>query len=271
MNKYIVTHEENRMKDEGNIKKARDNFIFRRTNNLYFLLKNRYDWIDKIIKEGDSVLEVGCGTGVSKFFIKTKCKLILSDLANYEWLDKKNIDALDTKLKDNSFDIVFCSNMIHHTPFPNKFFKEISRILKPNGLLLIQGINSSLITRLALRIKRHEGWNYNVNVYDDEIPCTNEKDLWSANCCIPNLLFDNIKQFEENIPEFTHEKNSYSEFITFLISGGVIAKSKTIDLPFYILKIVKIFESVPVKLFPKIFAMQRKIILLNNKKNKNDE
>ena len=34
------------------------------------------------------------------------------------------------KFKDNTFDYVIASNMIHHVPYPIKFFKEMNRILK---------------------------------------------------------------------------------------------------------------------------------------------
>ena len=41
---------------------------------------------------------------------------------------KKMIDALNTGLDSNYFDFVIASNMIHHVPYPMKFFKEMERI-----------------------------------------------------------------------------------------------------------------------------------------------
>ena len=42
----------------------------------------------------------------------------------------KNIDAQNTKFQNESFDYVISSNMIHHIPYPIKFFREMNRILK---------------------------------------------------------------------------------------------------------------------------------------------
>ena len=47
----------------------------------------------------------------------------------------KNTDATD--FEDNSFDVITLSNTIHHLPPGNKLFKEIERLLKPNGVLFI--------------------------------------------------------------------------------------------------------------------------------------
>ena len=40
-----------------------------------------------------------------------------------------------TGFKNESFDYVIASNMIHHIPYPMKFFREMNRILKKGGKL----------------------------------------------------------------------------------------------------------------------------------------
>lgn len=45
------------------------------------------------------------------------------------------------KLKSNSFDIVSLYDVLEHIPNPNKFLREIRRILKPQGLIVIQSPN----------------------------------------------------------------------------------------------------------------------------------
>ena len=77
------------------------------------------------IKKDDVGLEVGAGPGLSKEFIKNG-SLKISDFSDHKHLDFKNIDAQDTKFKENSYDFIIASNMIHHVPYPVKFFKEIS-------------------------------------------------------------------------------------------------------------------------------------------------
>ena len=59
--------------------------------------------------------------------------------------DYKNIDALDTKFQDSSFNYVIAAHVLHHIPYPLKFFKEMHRILKKDGKLLIHEANLSVL------------------------------------------------------------------------------------------------------------------------------
>jgi SAM-dependent methyltransferase len=52
--------------------------------------------------------------------------------------------------KDNSFDIVFCSEVVEHLPIITNFLGECNRVLKQNGLLLLTTDNP---TYLKNRIK----------------------------------------------------------------------------------------------------------------------
>ena len=92
--------------------------------------------MNDFINENDKGIEVGSGAGFSKDFIKNR-NFKLTDLGNDDFLDYKNIDAQDTKFENESFNYVIASNMIHHIPYPIKFFKEMNRILKKNGKLII--------------------------------------------------------------------------------------------------------------------------------------
>lgn len=257
---YMPKHDENRMKNEGDVNGARKNFLNNPSNNLKFLVEQRYKWMNDYIDENSRGIEVGCGTGVSKFYIKSK-NFILTDYCDNEWLDVKNVDSLHTPFENNSFDFVIAGNMIHHLPYPVKFFEEMNRILKPGGVLLIQEINASFFMRLFLRLMRHEGYSFKVDVFNENLACTDPKDLWSANCAIPNLLFDDKDKFKREISYFEIISNRYSEFFIFLNSGGVIAKIFYIPLPWFLLKIAKAFDDILTKGFSNIFALQRKVVL----------
>jgi SAM-dependent methyltransferase len=62
--------------------------------------------------------------------------------------------------KDNSFDIVSARHLIEHIPDPNDIIKEISRLLKPGGRLVIITPNSNALGRK---------W-FGLNWFPDEIP-----------------------------------------------------------------------------------------------------
>jgi len=45
-------------------------------------------------------------------------------------------DITQTRLKENTFDAIFCQSVIEHGVIIHDYLKEMSRILKPNGLLI---------------------------------------------------------------------------------------------------------------------------------------
>jgi len=49
------------------------------------------------------------------------------------------------------------------------------------------------------------------------------------------------------------------ESLIFPLSGGVIAETKTINLPNSFLRIVDAFDNILIKCFPNIFALGRKV------------
>ncbi|GAB2026918.1 class I SAM-dependent methyltransferase [Lactovum odontotermitis] len=68
--------------------------------------------------------------------------------------------AQDLPFADNSFDIAVCSASFHHFPDPAGFLAEASRIIKPDGKLVIAEIRIPVVTRIYNRLvtqNSHEG------------------------------------------------------------------------------------------------------------------
>ena len=107
------------------------------------------------IKPRDVVLDIGCGTaflslGVSKAVGKSG-KVLCFDISE-EMMKKakenlsnagvSNVefrvgDAEDIPLEDNSVDAVVGNMVLHHCPDPESAIKEMARVLKPNGRLVL--------------------------------------------------------------------------------------------------------------------------------------
>ena len=259
--KIQFSHNENRMKSIADTKIARELYYSSKSKNVKFLLNERFSWMNDFIQDEDTGIEVGSGAGFSKDFIKNK-NFKLTDIGEDDHLDFKNIDAQSTGFESESFDYVIASNMIHHIPFPIKFFKEMNRIIKKGGKLIIFESYCSLVFQLATIIMKHEGFDFTLNVWDEKNPKSDEKNAWHGNIAVPHLIFDDKAKFEKNLGKyFKIEYEKLTECFIFLNSGGVTSKTKCIPLNNFFLNLLNKIDRVLVKLFPKIFCMGRRIVL----------
>ena len=185
-NKVQFSNEENRMKSIANTKIARELYYSSKSKNVRFLLDKRFSWMNNFINENDIGIEVGSGAGFSKDFIKNK-NFKLTDLGNDGHLDFKNIDAQNTGFDNDSFNYVIASNMIHHIPFPIKFFQEMNRILKKDGKLIIFESYCSVVFQLATIIMKHEGFDFTLDVWAEKNPKSDAKNAWHGNSCPINF------------------------------------------------------------------------------------
>ncbi len=259
--KVKFEHKENKLKNEGDIINSRNFFYSTKSKNLTFLMEKRFNWMNKYIDSDSTGLEVGAGPGLSKEFIKCK-NFKISDYTECDFLDFKNVNILKTSFPDNAFDFIISSNVIHHVPYPIVFFEEMKRILKKNGKLIIQDVNCSLIHQILTIILKHEGFNFESNVFSKKECSTDEKDLWSGNIAIPNLLFDDINKFKQNVSGFKLAYHNYSEFLCLVNSGGVIAKTFYIPLNRLFFNLLDFIDKFLIKIFPSIFAFQCQVVLI---------
>jgi len=104
-----------------------------------------FDFLFNGILKKDKVLDLGCGNG--RFFEKVNAEYFGVD--NSEELIKiarekygnyfKVGSALDIPFEDNYFDRVYSIAVLHHIPldYQEVFIKEIKRVLKKDGLIIL--------------------------------------------------------------------------------------------------------------------------------------
>lgn len=110
------------------------------------------------IKDGDKVLDIGCGVGnFTKLVKKTysKCEIWGTDISDkvIEANQKEDPDikylyqhiGSQTELPDNYFDVVFCGETIEHLDSPEILFQDAQRVLKKGGKLIITTPNEDHI------------------------------------------------------------------------------------------------------------------------------
>lgn len=156
LSKYLTKHPSKFLSHYGDLDYARRTYVEKKNPNLHYLIKHRFIWMNEFIENNWVGVELGSGIGASKDFIIAK-QFLTSDFADLGWIDVRNVNAMSTPFKDCSQDFIIANNMIHHCAFPTLFLKEVHRILKPGGKLLIQEVQTSFFMRLVLRLMQHEG------------------------------------------------------------------------------------------------------------------
>jgi len=104
----------------------------------------------RIIKENSKILDVGSGEGFFKFFFDAICKEKIEWHGIEIWkeraefcrhigyqIDEVNLEKDNIPFEDEQFDIVLASHVIEHLPDPIRVVKEMGRVLKRNGILLV--------------------------------------------------------------------------------------------------------------------------------------
>ena len=131
------------------------------------------------IQPGARVLEVGIGTGISMAAYPPHCEVTGIDLAedmlerarqkaeDNDWRHFRllEMDALNLKFPDNTFDYVTSFHVISVVPDPVRMMQEIHRVCKPQGDIAI--INHFRTTKPVLGqiigaltpVTRHLGWD----------------------------------------------------------------------------------------------------------------
>jgi len=241
---------------------VRKDYYDNKVNNLVYLVKQRYEWMNEYINENSIGLEFGSGHGLSKDIIKSK-NFVTSDVCQYEWIDE-NIDALNINKEDSSQDFIIVSNVIHHLAQPNIFFKECSRVLKKDGLLIIQDTHASLMLRWIIHTIKHEGYSFEVNPFDKDAVCNNPTEPWSGNNAIPSILFEDRNKFEKNF-NFKVIHHKYCEFLIFILSGGITNRRFSLSFPSFILNVISGLDKLLSFISNNIFSLQQQVVLKNNK------
>lgn len=107
-----------------------------------------YKFAQKNLGKFSRVLDLGSGTGTFLEFIGEKAVGLEFNLENVEYCQNRNLnvvhgDARSIPFNNDTFDAVFCSHLLQVFS-PNEIasvFKEINRVLKPNGRLVISTLN----------------------------------------------------------------------------------------------------------------------------------
>jgi ubiquinone/menaquinone biosynthesis C-methylase UbiE len=117
--------------------------------------------LDKYLHKTDKILELGCGTGlILKEVNKKVSKAIGIDLsqkmlekAKKRGLEVYHAEASNMPFEDNSFDLVYSYKVLAHIEAIEKTLHEIKRVLKPNGIAVLEFYNRNSLRTIIKKIK----------------------------------------------------------------------------------------------------------------------
>jgi 2-polyprenyl-3-methyl-5-hydroxy-6-metoxy-1,4-benzoquinol methylase len=107
--------------------------------------KTEFEYSNKYIKEGDSVLDVGSGRGAFLKYIDKKIKYTGLELSSraIEYAKKDNINVIENTIEDyainnkKSHDVVVTFQVLEHIANIDSFLEAMVNVVKPNGIIII--------------------------------------------------------------------------------------------------------------------------------------
>ncbi|PWT84742.1 MAG: 2-polyprenyl-3-methyl-5-hydroxy-6-metoxy-1,4-benzoquinol methylase [Blastocatellia bacterium] len=123
--------------------------------------------LDRAIPGDARIVEIGCGTGQMSLYLARADRLVVgADLARgslrlaaeaarrfgIDRVQFVETDLFRPGLRTSSFDVVYSSGVLHHTPDPRKAFARIAPLARPGGMIVLGLYNA--IARLPLRLRR---------------------------------------------------------------------------------------------------------------------
>tara|TARA_Y100000591_G_C21846043_1_gene708789 strand:- start:1623 stop:2420 length:798 start_codon:yes stop_codon:yes gene_type:complete len=258
---FIKSYKSKKIKSP-NIFKNRNKILNSKNSNLIYLLNKRFKWMEKYIKNKRIIIELGSGNGCIKKILNNK-KITLTDIIKYPWIDMK-LDMLKVNLGKKyikKVDIFIINHSLHHCANPAATLEKMSKYLKKNGLILINEPETSFMLKLIQMVLDDESWSLTDKVFQKRKNLFSANNPWISNTAIAQLLFKNEAKFKKNFPQYSIEKNTVSEFLIFLNSGGVNSNFLHLRLNNFFLKFVNLVDEILIYLFPQVFAFNRTVIL----------
>lgn len=136
-------------------------------NEVFF--NNAFNRIIKFcsIRKSDKILDAGCGSANHAIrlakkgynitaidFSESVLKIARENLHNLNLLDKvtlKQEDLTALSFADSSFDIAYCWGVLMHIPDIENAIKELCRVVKPEGYIIVSEVNKNSIEMLTRR------------------------------------------------------------------------------------------------------------------------
>ena len=185
-----------------------------------------YDIIKNHIKDNDKTLEIGSGFGYLKKYLPN---IITSDYQLNQFVDIE-LNAYETKFKDNTFDNIIMIDVFHHLEYPNAALKEFNRILKKNGHIIVADVNLGIIPLIIFKLFHHEPIKFNHDISINELN-SKENNYFANQSYYKRIIINDELNLRSKYFELIKEYR-WSDF-RYILSGG-FSKKKFFRIDFLI-------------------------------------
>jgi SAM-dependent methyltransferase len=201
-----------------------------------------YNRLSKTLPNQGKILEVGAGGGASKKFL-TNQGILRTDILPFEEVIG-DVDLLNLKFEDNSFDAVFGVDVLHHIADPHLALSQIERILSLESGAKIVFVEPwvSWFSYPIYRMFHHEKTSFFSPVPQDlRILSSLPED---ADQTLVRWLFTSKSHQSRLYSLFPRDKYqielTYISFLNFFMTGGL---RKPLSTPIFLLKAMEQIES----------------------------
>jgi SAM-dependent methyltransferase len=174
-----------------------------------------YRMIENGCVEGHT-LEIGGGSGNFKEYFPSA---ISTDIVALPWLDIIS-DAQVLPFRNESIANIVMIDVLHHIENPTLFFREVERILKPGGRMILLEPAITPVSRIVLHLFHPEPIDMAHNPLN-KYPADFRREPFDANQAVPTLLFCRYQSsLLEAFPSFRIVELKYHDLFVYPLSGG---------------------------------------------------
>jgi len=196
------------------------------------LWERRYKSLSKIfIDKSASFLDVGCGRGfILDLARKDGLNVVGTEYCEQTAAYAKNIlklnvliaDLLDAKLGVNKFDIISMWHVLEHVKYPSKYLEKIGKLLKKDGILIIEVPNVE---------ERNRSLSYHVAQNKTHYHYFSEKTLTTLlsnqGFAVKKISYENANNYKNKLSSKIHHElktllTKFSRWITGCNTGATI-------------------------------------------------